>query len=266
MASGCSSLPDKLKFAKKDETTSSKAVDDLQQPVKFHLTYAQWQEENGNFPEALESYRIVVSKDPQNTEARLGLARIAMKTGDIEQAENLFKGVLKEAPQDAEVLDSLGQFYAEKHDWPRSVALLDRATQLEPDNQIYQYHYAAALAYFGKAPEALAEFREILSEPESHFALAHILKTEGDWQQAEYHVQRALALNPKFPEARKLLDELKYSGGEHSRYAQHSKPARTTRTLPAGYERSAGSPASNEYDRSPGKFEYQEETIDPLDF
>lgn len=264
LASGCSSIPEKLKFAKKDEAKSTKVVDELNRPVGFHLSYAQWQEETGNLPEASESYRIVLTKEPQNIKAQLGLARVSMKAGELEQAEALFTEVLKVAPGDHEVLDSLGQFYAEKKDWPRSVAMLDQAVRLQPENKTYRYHYAAALAHFGKGPEALTEFQKILTESESHYALAHILKKQGNWQGADYHVQRSLALNPKSPEARKLYDDLKYAGGVHTRYAEHSAPSGTPRTLPTGYEQRTAQPASS--GQYPGTFEYHEEKINPVDF
>lgn len=264
LTSGCSSIPEKLKFAKKDEVKSTKFVDELNKPVGFHLSYAQWQEETGNLPEASESYRIVLSKEPQNIKAQLGLARVSMKSGDLEGAEALFTQVLKEAPGNHEVLDSLGQFYAEKKDWPRSVAMLDQATRLQPENKTYRYHYAAALAHFGKAPEAFSEFQKILSESESHYALATILKKQGNWRGADYHVQQSLALNPKYAEARKLYDDLKYSGGEHTRYAQHSAPTGAPRTLPAGYEQRTAQPApTGQY---PGSIDYHEEKINPLDY
>jgi len=266
VAAGCSSLPDKLNFVKKDKANSSKHLENLNQPVSFVLTYAKWQEERGDLGEAKESYQIVISKDPENLEARLGLARIAMKTGELDKAGELFRGVLKVAPGNAEVLDSLGQFYAEKKDWPRSIAMLDQAVAIEPENELYRYHYGAALAHFGKTAEAFGEFRKIHTESEAHFELASILKSEGNWQQAEYHVQRSLVLNPKFPEARTLLEELKYGGGQHTRYAQHSTPGRTTPALPAGYERATRTPAAAQSAQFPGTFEYQEEKIDPLDF
>jgi Tfp pilus assembly protein PilF len=266
IAAGCSSLPDKLNFVKKDKVDSSKDIKHLNKPVKFVLSYAQWQEERGDLGEARESYKIVISKEPQNLEARLGLARIAVKTGDLEKAEGLFQGVLNEAPGNADVLNSLGQFYAEKRDWPRSVTMLGQAAGLEPENRQYRYQYGAALAHFGRTGEAFTEFRKILSEPEAHVELASILKSEGNWQQAEFHVQRALVLNPKFPEARTLLEELKYSGGEHTRYAQHTSPSGMTPTLPAGYERSANSPAGTPTDSYPGTFDYSEDNVSPLDY
>lgn len=266
IASGCSSLPDKLNFVKKDKIKSSKDLKALDKPVEFLLSYAKLQEQSGNLAEAQESYRIVISKDPHNTDAQLGLARIAMFTGDLDKAEKLFQEVVKQAPANAEVLSSLGQFHAEKKDWARSAALFGQAAELEPENRDYRGLYAAALAHLGKTQEALTELRKIAPESEAHFVVAYVLKEEGNWRGAEYHVQQSLALNPKYPEARAFLEELKYAGGEHTRYAQHTRPSGMTPALPAGYERSANTSAAAQTGQFPGKFEYEEEKINPLDF
>ena len=252
---GCS-LPGKFKLGKKDNVPSNKAIGNLNNPEKFTLSYAKWQEQQGQIQEAQESYSIVLSEYPENKQAKLGLARVNTRLGNLPEAEETLKQLLKEAPNDAEVLDAVAQLYAEKGDWPRALALLDQAVTLKPDDQTYRYHHAVALAEFGKVRESLQEFRSVLPESEANFNLAVVLKRKGDLRGAEYHVAQALALDPKYPEAKKFYQELQ--AGANNRYANHASNRYQQPTQPAGYQ----SPVTPPYQ---GTAEYQEESRGPFE-
>ena len=252
---GCS-ITDKFKLGKKDDPASNKAIGKLSNPEKFTLSYAKWQEQQGQIQEAQESYRIVLSENPNNTAAKLGLARVNTRLGKMEEAESSLKEMLKQSPNDPEVLDAVAQLYAEKGDWPRALALLDQVVVLKPDDQTYRYHHAVALAEFGKVSEALDEFRRVLPESEANFNLAVVLKRKGDLRGAEYHVAQALAVDPKYPEAKKFYNELR--AGQRSRYANHSTSRYPQPTQPAGYQ----APVTPPYE---GKIEYREESRGPFE-
>jgi len=79
---GCS-LPEKFKLGKKGNRLSNKAIGNLNNPEKFTLSYAKWQEQQGQIQEAKESYSIVLSENPENKQAKLGLARVNTRLGNL---------------------------------------------------------------------------------------------------------------------------------------------------------------------------------------
>ena len=197
MLTGCS-LPEAFKLSRKDKTTTNKQFGKLNNPENFALSYARWQERQGQMSEASDSYKLALKENPDNKQAQLGLARVNMNQGNLEAAETSFKELLKTSPNDPEVLDSVAQLYAEKDEWPRALALLDQAVTLDPDNDMYRYHRAVALAEFGKLPEALDDFRKVLGDSEACYNLAVVLKRKGDLRTADHFATQALNLNPKY--------------------------------------------------------------------
>ncbi|MDB4637804.1 MAG: tetratricopeptide repeat protein [Planctomycetaceae bacterium] len=218
MLSGCS-LPEAFKLSSKDKS-ESKQFGKLNNPEKFALSYARWQERQGQLDEAADSYNLALSENPNNKQAQLGLARVNMHQGNLKAAETSFKELLRTSPNDPEVLDSVAQLYAEKNEWARALALLDQAVTLKPQNDMYRYHRAVALAEFGKVPEALNDFRQVLGDSEACYNLAVVLKRKGDLQTADHFATQALNMNPKYTEASQLLDTLRSEN--RSRYASHS--------------------------------------------
>ncbi|MBD3673802.1 MAG: tetratricopeptide repeat protein [Planctomycetaceae bacterium] len=258
MLTGCS-LPDKLKISSFKKSSGNKALSKLNNPEKFTLSYAKWQEQQGQLQEAQESYRIVLSENRANREAKLGLARVNTRLGNYSEAETALKELLKGTPTDAEVLDAVAQLYAEKGDWTRALSMLDRAVASEPNNETYRYHHAVALAEFGKIPESLDEFRRVLPDSEANFNLAVVLKRRGELRGAEYYAAQALMLDPRYPEAKKLYQELRSE--QTSRYAARSENYRTQATQPAGYQ----VPVSPANQGTPGTIEYYEESRPPFE-
>ena len=67
-------------------------------------------------------------------------------------------------PVDPSVLDTLAWILFETGDKTRALALLDKAVALRPDNAVFRYHRAAALAHAGRNAEARAELERALHD------------------------------------------------------------------------------------------------------
>jgi len=256
---GCS-LPEAFKVGGTDKPKTDKQLGQLKDPVKFTLSYARWQEKQGQMSEAAESYRLVLAESPDNLKAELGLARVKLRLGNLQEAEGSLKELLKRAPDDPEVLDSVAQLYAEKGEWPQALALLDQAVKLKPHDDTYRYHRAVALAEFGKIRESFHEFQKVLSESEACYNLAVIMKRKGDLQAADHFALKALEINPQYADAREFLNDLRSGAG--SRYASHSSRGRQRATQPTGYQAPSQQQSSETYRN---RAEYEEVTRGPFD-
>lgn len=199
--------------------------DALKNPSQLDLSYAQWQEQLGNLPEAEQSYKRVLESDPKSLDANLGLARLAQLGGHSEAAEAAYLAVVKADPDNALALDALGQFYAAGHRWTDAVATLARATELAPDDGTTRNHYAVALARSGDFEAALTQFSRAVGEAEGYYNVGYILYEQGQITAAEQAFRKAIAIRPDLTSAQMMLAEIRRDSDDTAPIAQNSRPA-----------------------------------------
>jgi tetratricopeptide (TPR) repeat protein len=197
---------------------------DLKDPTRLDLSYAQWQEQLGNLPEAQESYKRVLKADPQSVDALLGVARLEQLAGRNESAEQAYLAAAKALPGNPQVLDAVGQFYSANQRWSDAAAALAAATKAAPQDPVYRHHYAVALARAGETGQALAEFTRAVGEAEAHYNVGYVLYEQGRTDLAEREFLQAVALRPDLESAQAMLDEIRRGGDESGLLAGHSGP------------------------------------------
>ncbi len=215
--------------------------DKLNNPVKVHLAYAYWNEQDGNLLEARGAYDKVLEKSPKNIDALLGLARLDMQINRPADAETRLLKAQKLSPKNPQVAAALGQYHAARQDWPRAIEHLQAARTLSPYEPNYPFQLGVVQAKSGDVTTALGSFTEAVGPAEAHYNLAVILNEQNRASDAEYHLQQALVKKPDLPQAQKLLASLRQSRNA-SGTAQATAPAAGTpqqgsdRTvLPVGY-------------------------------
>ena len=77
-----------------------------------------------------------------------------------------------------------------------AVALLTKATQLQPKRPLYHNNLAAALVEAGRHDEALAELLVTNNEAVAHYNLGCLLHRSGDDSLASTHFRQALDYDP----------------------------------------------------------------------
>ena len=178
---------------------------ELKNPVKVHLAYASWHETEGNLVEARNSYDRVLDKSPKNIEAMLGLARLDIQLGRLEDAQKRLLKAQKLAPKNPQVTAALGQYHATCREWPRALEQMKAARALAPYDPIYAYQLGVVQARMGDTASALTSFTEAVGGAEAHYNLGVILHEQGQSVAAEEHLQKALAQKPDLAQAQKLL-------------------------------------------------------------
>jgi len=177
----------------------------LNDPVKVHLAYALWHEQDGHPEQARSSYDKVLSESPKNVDAMLGLSRLDIALGRMDDAEKRLLKAQKLAPKNPQVSISLGQYYSARNDWPHALEHMKTARALSPYDPACAYHLGYVQAKSGDLNSALASFTEAVGPAEAQYNLAYILHEQGNLVAAEEHLQRAISLKPDLAQAQSLL-------------------------------------------------------------
>ena len=118
-------------------------------------------------------------------------------SGNIDEAEALFRQVLDFDPLNAQALYFLGLIASTKGILDEACQLLYHATSLEPKNQDYSYSLAVALQENGKTKEAIDIYEKLPQMAESWNNLGNIYMSEGDFDKAFACFDKSLMINPK---------------------------------------------------------------------
>ncbi|MBS0201919.1 MAG: tetratricopeptide repeat protein [Planctomycetes bacterium] len=271
LAAGCNSAPKNPAAALQKSQTApavSTAVagspdfsssNKLKDPVKVHLAYALWHEQEGNLVEARNSYDKVLSENSRNVEAMLGLSRLDIALGRFDDAEHRLTKARKIAPKNPQVAISMGQFYSARSDWPRALEQMQLARSLSPYDPACAYHLGHVQAKCGDLTSALASFTEAVGAAEAEYNLAFMLHEQGDLSAAEAHLQRSISLKPELAQAQSLLLTVQQQrGGNSSQLAESgsrraSLPSRVVQ--PASYSEPApvSRPHVSSFDPAPAR-------------
>ena len=149
---------------------------------------------SGNFEAAPRLYNQLLRSEPNNIDARLGLAAIATQQGDSEQASRHYLKVLEVEPRNAlaqagligmlgradplaaesrlkqliardpsaYLYFTLGNVYADQNRWPDAQQAYFQAHHLQSGNPDYAYNLAVGLEHVGQPKLALEYYRRAL--------------------------------------------------------------------------------------------------------
>lgn len=113
------------------------------------LDLAQVEQQLGDDTAAAKGYREVLERFPDNVMALNNLAWIAHKRGDAE-ALGLAERALRNAPDNANVADTVAVILLDQGEVERAFQLLVQATRAAPEDPDIRFHYAQALAAKGE--------------------------------------------------------------------------------------------------------------------
>jgi len=139
-------------------------------------------------PAAAEThYRSVLSREPNNVDAQLGLAELRLADGKASEARRLYEDILRVSPQSRRGLLSLALLY-----------------DAQGDGEAAERYLLTALQYHRENPQV-------------HLLAGEYYRARGLLSRAERHASTAVALAPEYAEALTLLARVFY---EQDRYAE----------------------------------------------
>ena len=165
-------------------------------PERTLLAWARWQEDIGEFGEARRKYRELLVAYPENIEAQLGMARIELSCGRVQQAEEILTRVAEERPSNTPVRLELGRLYTQQENWPKAIAAFESASAIDPENQVCRYELGVAFARCHRFDQALSHLTYAVGGSAAHYNIGYVLHEQGNDTEAVEWFQNALQSHP----------------------------------------------------------------------
>jgi tetratricopeptide (TPR) repeat protein len=182
-------------------------------PVRKKLAHAAERHKEGQLEEAERLYREVVRDHPDNVDALRMLGHIALSAGRNSDAERLFRRAVKLAPDFAGALTDLGRVLKEQNQFEEAIECFEKVVDLEPDNAQAHFQLAGVLAPAALTYRAIESYRKALALkprfPGASLGLGHVLKTVGEQEDAVAAYRECIRLRPDNGESYWSLANLK---------------------------------------------------------
>jgi protein O-GlcNAc transferase len=140
---------------------------------------------------------------PLDIDQTLEIARRYHQSGQLRQAERMYRHVLDEYPNHAEALHRFGVLSAQLNRRNDAVALIGRALRERPDWAEASYDLGNALAGLGRFTEAICSYRRAIEiNPRYAEALGNLgvlLEESGQLDAAILAFHQAIAITPEHP-------------------------------------------------------------------
>jgi tetratricopeptide (TPR) repeat protein len=157
-------------------------------PERKTLALAAEHQKEGRWDEAEQLYREVLRSNPTNVDAMRLLGNVTLQTGRIYQAERLFRRAVSNAPDFVQAQIDLGCALKKQSRLEEAIAQFNQAISLEPDNVLAQYLLAATLSIAAQTYQAVEAYQKVLELAPKHtgamLGLGHVLKTVGRQEEA----------------------------------------------------------------------------------
>ncbi|HUT14134.1 MAG TPA: tetratricopeptide repeat protein [Thermoguttaceae bacterium] len=177
--------------------------------MQQELTLARRCFESGDLEQAERLFRRVVDVDPSSKEALQALGVVALRAGRIGEACDLLRRAVAADPADALLQNHLGAALASREDFDEAEECLRRAIEIDPNLSDAHYNLAKTLRSRNKPEEAVAHYRAALQlapkSPEIHYNLANTLRELGRLDEAVACYRDALRIQPGYVKARNNL-------------------------------------------------------------
>ncbi len=179
-------LSDEFKTARKS----------LEEPDKAQLAFARWKEDMGQYPEALQRYQEILTADPDNLSARLGIARIEFAAGRSAEAQKILQAAAVRSPNSPEVWIELGRIHAKQESWNEAIASFQKASDINATDQVARYELGIAYARAGHMTEAVNHLNFAVGEAAAMYNVGFVLHEQNRPGEAATWFNRALAAHP----------------------------------------------------------------------
>ena len=147
----------------------------------------------------------------------LSLAVKNHQSGNLQEAEVLYRQVLAQNPQNANALNLLGVLFAQTERFDESVTSLRAAIAVHDDQPQFHFNLGNALRKLGQNGEAEVSYRRCVeldaTHVQAHFELASIARLDGRREDAIAGFERVIELNPNHLDANNNLGMLLIEAG-----------------------------------------------------
>ncbi|MEL0163106.1 MAG: sulfotransferase, partial [Halieaceae bacterium] len=216
-----------VKLGRGTEAEALRSQASVLSPTQAKLEEATRLFVDGKYRESEKLAKELVRENPNDVNAALLLARLAMMANCYEEARPILEKIIEVAPRYMAAWHDLSTVLKELHRYEEAVEVLSRALALDGENAMTHYYHGAALAMAARPEEAVVSYREAVARdpklPGAHIGLGHVLKTVGDQEGGIEAYRRAIELRPDFGETYYSLANLKTFRFSESEVAEMQK-------------------------------------------
>lgn len=173
----------------------------------------------GQSSQAEESYRAILGESPGDVDALVGLVRVAMLRGNLDQANEELARATATAPDDFAVLAVKGDLEIARNDYETAKETFGKALELRPNN--IGAHIGMAQAHIG-----LEEYEEALPLVETglkqapnfefpNYLRAYIAFELKDFEAAKKHAETAIKIAPGYLPSYLIAGGASYAIGQY---------------------------------------------------
>lgn len=141
--------------------------------------------EDDKFDQAEEIYRAILKKEPENFDAQHLLGVLTAQNGRYELAEAMIRGALKIKPKSIDAHTNLAQLLSDTYRRQKAVEVCDQALALDPNHTVALAKRGDALHRLRRHAESIATFERLLQvDPEAEYARGRMLRSRmhcADW-------------------------------------------------------------------------------------
>jgi tetratricopeptide (TPR) repeat protein len=183
----------------------------------------------GDLAQAEQFYRRVLRDDPGQAEALHGLGAIAYQRGAHDQAIAWLRRALASCPDNPVLHSNLGAAHRAAGQPAEAEACYRQALRLQPDCADACNNLGNVLREQGRPAEAVARYRQaVLARPafaEAHLNLGLALREQGQWQQALAHFRQAARFRPGYAEVHGHMARLLWEQGRRDEAVEQLRQA-----------------------------------------
>lgn len=112
---------------------------------------------------AVKAYRAAVEEDPDNTDAKRGLAAALSASGQMDEAAKIYAQILGSDPQDAQALIRQADIQRQQGHYEQALATLKKAQSLVSDNVELSYNLALVYDALGRFDDSIKTLKQLLT-------------------------------------------------------------------------------------------------------
>lgn len=112
---------------------------------------------------AVKAYRAAVEEDPDNTDAKRGLAAALTASGQMDEAAKVYAQILGSDPQDAQALIREADIQRQQGHYEQALATLKKAQALVSDNVELSYNLGLVYDALGRFDDSIKTLKQLLT-------------------------------------------------------------------------------------------------------
>ena len=203
--------------------------------------------------DAAAAYQAVLNDDPDNQDAKKGLAQSLLMSGDKDKAAKVYGELLKKDPTDPQALIREAEIDRQNGKYDEALAALKKAEGLSPDTMKLELQYNEGLVYdaLGRFDDAVKMFRAALdasASPEGKYSdsertnrslfldrLANVYREQGKTDEAVECYKQMAALGGEY-QSRGTANEVDAYRDAHNWSAALKAAGDAAKTMPDNHE------------------------------